>query len=190
MNVCDLSSNNKLMERLKAISENDAVIVKCTEGTGYRNPCMRTDIETALEQHKCIGLYHFARAENNFAIDEAMWFLRNAAPYIGKAVLILDYEGKSLSVNPVWAREFLDMVFQITGVRPMIYMSESACKTIGPAVVDRNYGLWVAKYSKNKPKVDPWNFSAMWQYTSNPYDKSVFYGDREAWKKYAERTNK
>ena len=105
-------------------------------------------------------------------------------------MLVLDYEGKSLSITPVWAREFLDKVFQITGVRPMIYMSESACKTVGPAVVDGNYGLWVAKYSKNKPKVDPWKFSAMWQYTSTPYDKSVFYGDRVAWEKYAERTNK
>lgn len=186
LNICDLSSNNTLNQQLVAIAENDGVIAKATEGVSYKNPFFATDCNTALEQGKLIGCYHYARAEKNGAEDEALWFLRNCKDYIGKAILALDWEGASLSVNPSWARTWLDTVYKITGVRPLIYTSESVVKTLGD-VQSGNYGLWVAKYSKKTPSVAPWKFKALWQYTSSPYDKSYFYGDANAWNAYAKR---
>lgn len=187
LNVCDLSSNNPTSQRIAAIKENDAVIVKATEGKTYVNPYWKSDIRRAIGEGKVIGLYHYARPESNSAKEEAIHFCYTVREYIGQAVLVLDWEGKALECAQTWAREWLDTVYQLTGVRPLVYVSEAYRKRVGVAVQSGNYGLWVAKYSKKEPQADPWAFKAMWQYTSSPYDKSCFYGDRAAWQKYAAR---
>lgn len=187
LSVTDLSSNNTVTQQLQAIKENDCVIVKATEGTSYKNPYMTTDLGTALELGKKIGVYHYARADKNTAEAEAFWFLRNVYPYIGKAILVLDWEGKSLKISPSWARKWLDIVYQVTGVRPLIYCSESVIPSIGATVQPGNFGLWVAKYSTKTPIIKPWKVKALWQYTSTPYDKSHFYGTESVWDAYAKR---
>lgn len=187
LKVCDLSSNNSSSIRKQAIAENDAVIVKATEGSTYKNPYLSTDLKSALQQGKKIGVYHYARPERNSYDIEAWNFLKNAAPYIGSAVLVLDWEGTSLSANQKWARQWLDLVYQLTGVKPLLYTSESALKKVGPYVADGDYGLWVAKYSTKEPTITPWKVKALWQYTSTPYDKSHFYGTKTTWDAYAKR---
>ena len=93
----------------------------------------------------------------------------------------------------------------------MIYMSESVVNQFNWAdVANADYGLWVAKYKDmnidknydmtragNKPNVKWWKFYAMWQWTSSGrldgyganLDCDVFYGDAEAWKRYAGTAN-
>lgn len=187
LNIADLSSNNKFSQQLTAIKENDGVIVKATEGKTYKNSYMKVDLDTALEQGKLIGVYHYARPENNSAADEALHFLETVQNYIGKAVLVLDWEGKALNTSQAWARQWLDTVYHITGVKPLLYVQESAIKKVAPFVQDGDYGLWVAKYSKKAPVISPWKIKAMWQYTDSPYDKSYFYGTKDTWKAYAKR---
>lgn len=187
LNICDLSSNNSEAQQKQAILENDGVIVKATEGISYVNPFHLANAQLALANDKVIGFYHYARPENNSYEKEALHFVNNCRPYIGKAILALDWEGNALKVNQQWARNFLDVVYQITGVRPLLYCSEAYLKKVGAVVADGNYGLWVAKYSSKNPVITPWKVKALWQYTSKPYDKSKFYGDKEAWAKYAKR---
>lgn len=188
LKVCDLSSNNSVAQQNTAINENDAVIVKCTEGSSYVNPYYKSNVISAFAKGKCIGLYHYARPEKNSVEIEVWNFLKNAAPYIGRVILVLDWEGKALNVSQKWARDWLDMVYNITGVRPLLYCSEAYLKKVGPFVVPGNYGLWVAKYSKKSPVISPWTVKALWQYTSMPYDKSNFYGDIHTWNAYAQRS--
>lgn len=182
--------------------EGDFRIVKVTEGTSYVNPYWKEQLDTAPE---LIGLYHFA--SNTDAKSEAKFFIDNIKDYIGKAILVLDYE--PTSPNPNWAKTFLDEVYSLTGVRPLIYLGLSVENSYDwSAVAKANYGLWVAQYNNYNPvygfqprdlygEIKHWKSMAMFQYTSTGrlsgwdgnLDFDVFYGDKDAWLAYAKSSN-
>ena len=184
----------------------DFVIVKATEGVNFLDSCFDDFMRQAESLGKCMGFYHFARPDKNSAKAEAKFFYNNTAKYFGKAIPILDWETGKLS-NVAWVKEWLDEIYAMTGIRPMLYTSESVVKSYDwSSVANANYGLWIAKYrdhdidrnydmskAGSKPVVKWWKFYAMWQWTSvgrlDGYNKDldcdVFYGSKEAWNKYA-----
>lgn len=201
----DIASYQATMDVTKVKA--DFVIVKATEATGYVNPYCNKHIAQALKSGKRIGLYHFARNGQNSAKAEANFFVKNIRGYIKKAVLVLDWEDGGNVWNVAWAKQWLDEVYRQTGVKPLIYMSESVVNSHNwSSVVKADYGLWVARYrdmtadynynmnsAGAKPSVKYWPGYAMWQWTSsgrlNGYggdvDCNVFYGNGAAWDKYA-----
>ena len=185
----------------------DFVIVKATEGIGYVDKSCDGFFQKALSLGKKLGFYHFARpTANNDPIREADFFYENCKGYFGKAIPILDWEAENKQ-NVAYAKAWLDRVYQRSGVKPVIYMSESVVNSYDwSSVANADYGLWVAKYRDNnpdynynmanagsRPKVKWWKFYCMWQWTStgrlNGYsgnlDCNVFYGDGTTWDKYA-----
>lgn len=76
---------------------------------------------------KPLGLYHFEDGKST-GQQEADHFIRNIKSYIGKAVLVLDGETDALKKGTAYAKGFLDRVFEVTGVRPLIFMSKFACR--------------------------------------------------------------
>ncbi|WP_052466144.1 GH25 family lysozyme [Beduini massiliensis] len=183
----------------------DFAIVKATEGIDYINPFFNEHAQQVLNKGKKLGLYHFANNSQNTPEQEAKHFISQCRDYIGKAVLVLDWEEETADIR--WALEWLKMVERETGVKPMIYMSESVVNQYdwSPVVANGN-GLWVAKYrdyepdynydmtsAGTEPKVNHWSFYAMWQFTSSGrldgysgnLDCNIFYGDLAAWDKYA-----
>lgn len=187
-------------------TKTDFVIVKATEGTTFVDAYCDKFYQIAKKKGKGLGFYHFARPENNTAKAEAKFFYENTKNYFGEAIPILDWESSG-KANVAWAKEWLDEVYRLTGVRPIIYMSESVVNAYNwKSVADANYGLWVAKYrdygvdsnydmsnAGTEPSVKYWKFYAMWQWTSSGrltgysknLDCNIFYGSREAWNKYA-----
>ena len=183
----------------------DFVIAKATEGLNFVDKYCDKFIQQAIKLGKPFGFYHFARPTND-AVREAEYFYNNCRGYFGKGIPILDWESGNTS-NTAWAKRWLDRVYQISGVKPVIYMSESVVNANDwSSVAAADYGLWVAKYRDNqpdynysmasagsRPKVKWWNFYCMWQWTSsgrlNGYngnlDCNVFYGDVSTWNKYA-----
>ena len=201
MNGIDISHWQKGIDLSKVKS--DFVIVKATEGVGYIDPCMTEHVEKVKSLGKCLGLYHYARPENNSARKEAESYVNAIKDYIGQAILVLDWESDGKS-NVEWAREWLDDVHELTGVKPLIYMSESVTKAYDWSNVAHDYSLWVAKYRDNnidvnydmsnignKPVVGAWNNYVMWQWTSSgrldgykgDLDCDIFYGDADTWNK-------
>ena len=184
----------------------DFVIVKATEGVKMVDKKCDPFISEAIKLGKCFGFYHFARPEKNSVHDEAQFFYKNTRNYFGHGIPVLDWESVG-KYNVKWAKEWLDEIYALTGVRPIIYMSEAVVNQYNwSEVAAANYGLWVAKYRDNKvdinydmstagkkPVVKWWKFYALWQWTSsgllNGYngklDCDVFYGTIDAWKKYA-----
>ena len=185
----------------------DFVIVKATEGIGYVDKSCDGFFQKALSLGKKLGFYHFARpTANNDPIREADFFYENCKGYFGKAIPILDWEAEN-KYNVAYAKAWLDRVYQRSGVKPVIYMSESVVNSYDwSSVANADYGLWVAKYRDNatdynynmanagsRPHVKWWKFYCMWQWTStgrlNGYsgnlDCNVFYGDGTTWDKYA-----
>ena len=184
----------------------DFVIAKATEGSTYVDKTMVGFLDKAQKLGKCIGFYHFARPENNSAIKEAQHFYKHTKDYFKKGIPVLDWESVGVA-NVAWAKQWLDYIYMVSAVKPMIYMSESvANKYNWKAVADAGYGLWVAKYrdytidynydmqrAGAKPSVKYWPVIAMWQWTSSGrltgysqnLDCDIFYGDKDAWKAYA-----
>lgn len=187
------------------------VIAKATEGVNYTDPCFNTHMTKAKSLGKCLGCYHFAHPEKNTAKAEAQFFYKFVKNYVGSAILVLDWESSGKS-NVAWAKEWLYEVYRLTGVKPLIYMSESVANAYDwSKVASGDYGLWVAKYRDNKPdknhdmtnagtkpNVKYWNVIAMWQWTSSGrldgyngnLDCDVFFGEAAVWQKYAQRKTK
>lgn len=178
----------------------DFVVVKATEGTGYINPCCDTHVQQAIEMGKLFGVYHYANGGDPIA--ESNFFLQNIQGYIRKGILVLDFEGESNAAWNVypneWIKAWCDNVYNQTGVKPLVYIQASALNKV-TGVGD--YGLWVAEYADSELTYyqdTPWNEGAyacaMRQYAGGNgrvygYDGGVdldkFYGDAEAWMKYA-----
>ncbi len=138
-----------------ASTGSDFVIVKATQGTHYTNPKMTTWADQTLSQGRRLGLYHFVEAQSD-PVQQADYFVRAAGPYVGRAVLVLDWENiyvsgqctsDALSKGVSWAKQFLDEVYKKTGVRPMIYTSKNVTTAYNwSSVANAGYRLWGAQY--------------------------------------------
>ena len=191
----------------------DFVICKATEGVGYVDPICDQHYQRAKSQRKLLGVYHFARPDLNSPEADAEWFVKNIQGYIGEAILVLDWEwldpnNKGPWLNPSWAKRWLDKVYELTGVRPLIYMSATVINDYGLdwSAVAKDYGLWIAgypsKYNVPDPAtpnpgdmpygIGPWAFWAIWQYTSSAgkLDRDIANMTKTAWKKYAKPDSK
>jgi GH25 family lysozyme M1 (1,4-beta-N-acetylmuramidase) len=191
----------------------DFVIVKATGGTGYVNPSCDTHYQQAKASGKKRAVYHYYSDGygGDDPIAEADFFVNNILGYVGDAILILDWErGNNPHVSEVdKAKAWLDHVFARTGVKPVIYMSESLVTELDwSSVIAEGYGLWCADYIYNytpinnfgmdptrdpNPKWDGVVNDCMWQFTSTgrldgwsaSLDCDFFYGDGAAWDAYA-----
>lgn len=182
----------------------DGVIIKATGGTGYVNPDCDRAFQQAIKSGKKVAVYHYAH-ELGFqgtAQQEADFFLKNVQGYIGKAILILDWESDNKG-DVAWAKAWLDHVQSKTGVKPLFYTYTGVLNSYNfSSIANADYGLWVANYgtdapqgySQPNPPISPyWKSTAMYQYTSNGFlngwnkrlDLNVFYGDKKAWDAYA-----
>lgn len=182
--------------------ESDFVIVKTTEGTDYVSPVADTQIQQALSLNKLLGVYHYATGAG--AVDEAKFFLSNIKGYMGKALLVLDFEGEAIAQGPTYAKKFLDTVYSATGIRPLLYTSKSVIKQYDWSAVSNEYDLWGAQYASTAPtgyQSEPWEDGTAWgsfgkpvirQYTGygrlpgydGDLDLDLFYGDKDDWQSY------
>ncbi len=149
----------------------DFCIVKATEGTSYKNRYFTSHCDAVLKKKKLLGAYHYANGGD--VQKEADSFLAYAKKYIGKAILVLDWEAKN---NPLfgvkdleWCLQWCSYVQKKTGVKPLIYIQKSTMDAVKKA----GYGLWVAQYpdyNETGYQKHPWNEGAynclIRQYTS------------------------
>lgn len=207
LNGIDISNHQGKMDLALVLKETktDFVICKATEGLNFVDKYCDKFMLTAKQAGKQTGFYHFAHPEKNLARAEADFFIKQTKGYFNKGIPVLDWESPGKS-NVKWAKEWLDRVYAVTGVKPVIYMSESVVNAYNwKAVADAGYGLWVAKYKDyaidrnydmstagKKPVVKWWKFYMMWQWTSvgrltgysGNLDCDIFYGDTNQWDAY------
>lgn len=174
-------------------SHADGVIVKATQGTSYVNPRCNHQWDLAGQLGKLRGLYHYAGGGN--PESEAQYFINNIKNYVGKAVLILDWESYQNSSwgDASWSLRFVTEVHRLTGVWPLIYVQESALWKVANCA--QYCGVWVAKYASMNwnswtlpdMSVSSGAFACLtgWQFTGGDMDRSIFYLDANAWNKIA-----
>lgn len=185
----------------------DFAIVKATGNPpnyawNYKNPSMRQQVDDALNKTGCAGLYHFTYGRD--AREEADLFCDHVADYVGRVILVIDYENKATDNGREWLRTFIKRVKERTGVNPMVYASSSVIK--GQQLVslckEENCGIWSANYYAGYKAINGYTIdglrmdipqSVIWQFTSSGHldgyngalDLNVFYGDKAAWLAYA-----
>ena len=180
--------NNNMGKHLFATA--DFVWMKATEGKSFVDKSADDYVEKSrLTDKDVIGFYHYARPDLNRYHEEAMHFCAEVKRLARKThsviLLSLDWEGLSLSYSTEWALNWLRTVEETTGIKPLVYVSESVANSTGwDAIVDDDYGLWVAKWSAYKPEPGAWPFYAFHQYASSPIDLDIFNGTASALKKY------
>lgn len=191
----DVSHHNSKMADMHDVNALDFVIMKASEGRSYRDRSLPVWL-AHLNDNMLKGFYHFCRADlSNSPIDEAKNFL-GAVEYAldGSALVALDIEAGALRVKNIdeWALVWCEYVYNHTGIKPLIYTSESETKRFKKCA-EWGCGLWVAKWSNNNPKnIKPWKFWAIWQKANNylisrvKVDLDVFNGTREQYLKYCE----
>ena len=188
---------------LGAIADLDFVIVKATEGMSYTNPFCDPKIQEAKSLGLKYGFYHFAGTYDPIA--EADFFIRECEGYFGEGIPVLDFEADAINAwGSDGARMFLQRVYEVKGVRPLIYMSQTVIEALDWGAVAQDFGLWVAcypdvyrpdfSYDEDLGKsIEPWDFMAIWQYASDGdiegyegnIDVNHAFMDYEAWDKYA-----
>ena len=210
MNGIDISSYQKGINL--NVVPCDFVIIKATQGTSYINPDFNRAIAQAISAGKLIGIYHYANGSG--ANEEADFFIKVIKDYVGKAILVIDWESNqndmfNASTSVSYVKAFCDRVYLRTGVKPLVYMSKSVCRSHDWTSVAKDYGLWVAQYANNNTtgyKDDPWTDSkgygawkspAIFQYSSKGrlsgwlgnLDLDIAYMDKDGWMKYANPNN-
>ena len=178
----------------------DFAIMKATEGLDFVDSYCDNWVQQAKQKGIKWGFYHFANA--NDPETEAEFFVNNTRNYFNDGVPVLDIEDGEIDNWGWYADVFTKKVHALTGVWPMVYCSAGYLGCFEDYDVSKNCGLWCAGYPY--PATDwgdsefpyscyPWDFVAIWQFTSNlqlnGYDGSLdgdyAYMDYEAWDKYA-----
>ena len=185
--------------------EIEIYIIKCSRAAESVNESFKPWADILTRKGKMWAGYHFLNNDKMAvgAVKEADYYVNQMGPYLGKAGLAMDYENETMgfAVGEGYAKAFLDRVYELTGIRPMIYTQQSRVNKLG-AIHDAGYPLWVAAYGKNAKitkfnpdqvceGLSPYKEAAMFQYSSNLYlsgyndklDCSVFYGTKADWQK-------
>ena len=179
----------------------DFCIVKATEGNNFVDPYCDSYIQDCIKRKILWGFYHFNNTNN--PEEEAKFFYNNCKGYIGKGIPILDYEVPNTN-NVSWVEKFVTKFHDLSGIWPIVYMSQIAPIGIGTFAeswVPKKCGLWCANYWKDYydwPTIEdcpinpwPWEFTAIWQFASDfningfAIDADVAFMDKNAWLKYA-----
>ena len=175
----------------------DFAIIKVNQGF-YLNPSWGQQAAGAVNTGKELGLYDYASGMD--ATTEADNFVNHVSGYVGKAMLVLDWEPYQNAAwgNSNWVRTWVYRVHARTGVWPVVYCSKGFVGQI-PADIRAKCMLWAAQYANNYAtgyQDSPWlagsQGEGMLQYTSTgylngrgPLDLDRFFGDRTAWRKIA-----
>ena len=200
LNGIDISDYQKGIDLTKVPF--DFMICKATEGTTIVHSTCDPYIQVCKKLGKLWGFYHFMAGGDPIA--EANFFYENCKNYFGDGIPVLDYEVYG-RIGTAGAKKFLDRIYELTGVRCIVYMSRSVCTEEDWSEVAKDYALWVAQYADNNPtgyQSDPWlagggfgawKSCAIHQYSSHGrldgyngnLDLDIAFMTSEAWMKFA-----
>jgi len=170
------------------------IFIKSTESTSIRNPFYFTDYTQARRRGIPIGAYHFFSCKVS-GTAQAQHFIRNTVFRNGDLPPVLDLEPSHAQITAMGGTEvlfrnvraWLQAVERWTGVKPILYVSQSFVNRYLADAPDlkRDYQVWIARYGEYKPDVK----LAVWQLSPNgrvtgihgEVDINVFNGYRTQW---------
>jgi lysozyme len=120
------------------------VMIKCSQGVGYRNPSFQSDAEGAKAAGILVGAFHFGVPAQNGAEAEAAWALESVKGVALDLGLALDLEDIG-TVQPdqagIWAQTFLGKIAEAVPLAPL-YCDQNLYIAMGGT--SWGYPLWIA----------------------------------------------
>ena len=191
----DVSSNQD--KRVVRDADNQFAIVKMSGNPqayawNYVNPYAAQQAADAMKKHGLLGLYHFTWGKQ--AETEAEFFVSEVKKlgYLGKAMLVIDYEAEAIERGQTWVNKLAKRVEQLAGYKPVIYASGSVI--VSQSLFSLGFPIWCANYPLGYESIEGYDpqgsiypgceNAVMWQYTSQgylegydgPLDCNVFFG--------------
>jgi lysozyme len=138
------------------------IFIKSTEGTTVLNPYFRGDYLAAKRHGYPVGAYHFFSTRTT-GTQQAYAFLKHTPIASDDLPPVLDLEPlpskiKEMGgVGQLWrsVRAWLSIVEERTGMRPILYISQTFVNRYLPAAPDikQKYPVWIARYGEYKPDI-------------------------------------
>jgi len=138
------------------------VYIKSTEGATVRNPYYLSDYRQARKHGIPCGAYHFFSPTSKPS-KQAYYFLKHSKFMKGDFPPVLDVEPSHAQVVAMGGAEamfsrirtWLNIVRKRTGMRPILYVSQSFVNRYLPTAPDimRDYRVWIARYGEYRPDV-------------------------------------
>ena len=211
LNIIDISNHQAGLNLETLFAKNpdlDGVIVKATEGTGFVDKYCDPWVQWLIKNNKPWGFYHFLSGTKTSGAEEADYFYKHCVNYFGHGIPVADLEAQAVNRGPTYIKQFLDRIYELSGVRAMLYASLSVVQSFGTGsdpIVVNGHKLWLAQYAsdnavygfKKTPwqsgSVAPWPAITMHQYSGNgrlngylgALDLDIFYGTVNDWNKIA-----
>ena len=141
------------------------VMIKATEGASRVDENFKDNFHQARENGFTRGAYHFYSVYSP-AKKQAEFFIKNVKLENGDLPPVLDVEHKPKNQSDeefvASVREWLDIVEEHYGVKPIIYTYyKFKTRYLNDSVFD-SYPYWIAHYYVDKVEYGPWKF---WQHT-------------------------
>ena len=181
-------------------------IIKCSRAAESVNDSFKAWADFLTAKGAAWGAYMFLNNDQKKVggVIEADYFVSFMAPYIGTAVLFVDYEGDNMgfAAGEEYLLACLERIRDRTGLTPIVYTQQSRVSRLGK-IQAAGFPLWVAKYGKNPKRTElsktetisaaeiaPYTKPVIFQYSSETYldgykgklDADIFYGGPEEWK--------
>lgn len=138
------------------------VFIKSTEGASMLNPYYHSDYAAARRNGYAVGTYHYF-SHRSSGTQQAWYFLSHSHFRKGDLPPVLDLEPlpsqvqKMGGVGTMWkrVRAWLDIVERKTGMRPILYISQTFVNRWLDYAPDvkHNYPIWIARYGEYKPDI-------------------------------------
>lgn len=200
LNGIDISGHNPAINA--GTIPGDFVIVKATQGTGFVSPTFHAQINAAYNGGKLIGVYHYIDGSGGSARAEMEHYYNTIKPWVGKALITLDWESYQNSKweNMGYLEQCIVELKRLTGKDIVVYAGPYQTN-VWQVAARHGCPKWVAQYPNYNPVYGylstPWNEGAyscfIRQYTSSGrlegyngnLDLNKAYCTREKWLEYA-----
>lgn len=128
------------------VAQADVVVVKATEGIGFKDPHLFDLFSKAVNAGKKAGAYHFWRPGSS-GVAQADYFVDYVnANGLTLDFAVLDFEDERDLANESGAIEFMRRVQERLGVPVWFYVYVSPLKTYGYWKVRKDFKIWLAGY--------------------------------------------
>lgn len=138
------------------------VYIKSTEGTTIRNRYFLSDYTKAKKQGIRVGAYHFFSLKSP-AAAQANYFVNHTLFRKGDFPPVLDVEPTDGQIQKIGGddalmqriRTFMDITERRTGMRPILYVSQSFINRHmnNAADIKQRHNVWIARYGQFRPDV-------------------------------------
>lgn len=182
----DFSHWNSESDFLKYVETCEFFAHKATESVSIKDDKFYDRVLRYIDSKPTIA-YHVLSASTDIS-KQATHFIETVNKVIYRSditkkrigyMIDVEYDYfKSINEDEILCKilQFGEKIIDRVNHRPIVYLGDLYSNKVYNTLKAHDWLIWIARYS-NKNNVKHKDYMDFWQYTSNPYDKDIFYGD-------------